>query len=710
MITKKLFCMVAGAMLAGLVSSRVVAEQPSLFSLSLEDLANIQLDLATGTPKTLQAAPSVASVITAADIAMLGARTLDEVLETVPGLHVSLSSLNRLDAVYSLRGIHTGFNPHVQLLLDGNPVKWSAQGGRPYQLRLPTSAIAKIEVIRGPGSALYGSDAFSGVINVITKAGESAVGFEAGMRTGSFGSRDFWVTGTKVLSAWQLSANLNYMESDGDTSRVVDSDLQTTLDDIFATSASLAPAALASDYRVFDIHLGARNDNWNFNLWHWRSDDTGNGVGGAQALDPSSKEQFKISSLGVSYDLPVVLGWSQQLKFNYFYNDVESNLTLLPAGSRVPIGSDGNIDFINPTATPVFTDGVIGKPGGLSRDQAIEWQAQFDQLKDHSIRIAVGYKKQRFSSTELKNFGPGILDGSEDTVSGTLTDISDTEFVFLADSERDIHHVMLQDEWSLAAKIMVTAGVRLDNYSDFGSTLNPRLALVWNTTDRLTSKVMYGSAFRAPSFGELSFINNPAAIGNSELQPETIDTSELLFDYRPLDNVKTRLNLYYYKAQNLIEFVPGAGGAVAENARDQQGHGLEWELIWQPHKTFNLAVNAAWQKSKDTETREAISDAPGKQLTLIANWRFRSEWSLNAHLNKIMDRERAVTDTRSAISDYSRLDFNLSKKNLLPGLGVSIKVKNSFDRDAREPSTDSIIQDYPLEGRSVWLELNYATF
>jgi len=174
--------------------------------------------------------------------------------------------------------------------------------------------------------------------------------------------------------------------------------------------------------------------------------------------------------------------------------------------------------------------------------------------------------------------------------------------------------------------------------------------------------------------------------------------------------LKTRLNLYYYKAQNLIEFVPGAGGAVAENARDQQGHGLEWELIWQPHKTFNLAVNAAWQKSKDTETREAISDAPGKQLTLIANWRFRSEWSLNAHLNKIMDRERAVTDTRSAISDYSRLDFNLSKKNLLPGLGVSIKVKNSFDRDAREPSTDSIIQDYPLEGRSVWLELNYATF
>ena len=710
MLTKKLFSLLGGVMLASVVPCSAVAEQPSLFSLSLEDLAQVQLDLATGTPKTLQAAPSVASVITAIDIAMLGARTLDEVLETVPGLHVSLSSLNRLDAVYSMRGIHTGFNPHVQLLLDGNPVKWNAQGGRPYQLRLPTSAIAKIEVIRGPGSALYGSDAFSGVINVITKAGESAVGFDAGMRTGSFGSRDFWVTGTKVLSAWALSANLNYMESDGDTSRVVDSDLQTTLDDIFATSASLAPAALASDYRVFDIHLSARSVNWNFNLWHWRSDDTGNGVGGAQALDPNSKEQFEISSLGVSYDLPEVLGWSQRFKFNYFYNDVESNLTLLPAGSRVPIGSDGNIDFINPTVTPLFTDGVIGAPGGVSRDQAIEWQAQFDRLKRHSIRVAVGYKKQRFSSTEWKNFGPGILDGSETTVDGTLTDISDTGFVFLANSERDIHHVMLQDEWSLAPKIMVTAGVRLDNYSDFGSTFNPRLALVWNTTERLTSKVMYGSAFRAPSFGELFFINNPATIGNSELQPETIDTSELSFDYRPLETVETRINLYFYKAQNLIEFVPGDGGAVAENARDQQGHGLEWELIWQPHKNFNLEVNAAWQKSKDADTHDAISDAPGKQYTLIANWHFRSGWLLNTHLNKIMDRERAVTDLRSAISDYTRLDFNLTKQNVLPGLGVSIKVKNSFDRDAREPSTDSIINDYPLEGRSIWLELNFATF
>src|SRR6478736_740959 len=85
------------------------------YNLSLAELGQVQISIATGNSTPLDKAPATASVIYASEIEAMGARTLDDVLETVPGLHVSLSSLSRLDSVYSIRGIHTGFNPQVLL-------------------------------------------------------------------------------------------------------------------------------------------------------------------------------------------------------------------------------------------------------------------------------------------------------------------------------------------------------------------------------------------------------------------------------------------------------------------------------------------------------------------------------------------------------------------------------------------------------------------
>ncbi|MBX2807697.1 MAG: TonB-dependent receptor plug domain-containing protein, partial [Cellvibrionaceae bacterium] len=146
---------------------------PSYLSLSLEELGKIKISIATGNEILIEDAPAIASVITAKQIKAMGARTLNEALKVIPGLHLSLSGLNRTDAIYSIRGIHnSSFNPQVLLLLDGTPITWPSQGGRPTRFSLPTSNIKHIEVIRGPGSAIYGADAFSGVINVITKHAE----------------------------------------------------------------------------------------------------------------------------------------------------------------------------------------------------------------------------------------------------------------------------------------------------------------------------------------------------------------------------------------------------------------------------------------------------------------------------------------------------------------------------------------------------------
>src|SRR5674476_488408 len=120
--------------------------------------------IASGSRQPIARAPSVATVITAEDIAAIGAADIDEVLETVPGIHVSRSPIG-YNPIYTIRGISTQYNPQVLMLVNGIPVTAAYVGDRSQiWAGMPVANIARIEVIRGPGSALYGADAFAGVI------------------------------------------------------------------------------------------------------------------------------------------------------------------------------------------------------------------------------------------------------------------------------------------------------------------------------------------------------------------------------------------------------------------------------------------------------------------------------------------------------------------------------------------------------------------
>src|SRR5665647_3955438 len=110
--------------------------------------------IATGSKQPIARAPSVASVITAEDIQAIGASDIDEVLETVPGLHVSRSPIG-YNPIYTIRGISTQYNPQVLMLVNGIPVTAAYVGDRSQiWAGMPVENIARIEVIRGPGSCL----------------------------------------------------------------------------------------------------------------------------------------------------------------------------------------------------------------------------------------------------------------------------------------------------------------------------------------------------------------------------------------------------------------------------------------------------------------------------------------------------------------------------------------------------------------------------
>ena len=323
--------------------------------------------------------------------------------------------------------------------------------------------------------------------------------------------------------------------------------------------------------------------------------------------------------------------------------------------------------------------------------------------------MALGVKQQQISPRERKNFGPGVTDGSELVLGGTLTDVSDSEFVFLPNSSRDIRYLSLQDEWQLSQSLELTTGVRYDDYSDFGGTTNPRLALVWATSSDLTAKLLYGSAFRAPSFSEQRFQNNPVSLGNPELKPEQIDTLELSFNYRARENLQTSVTFYTYKASDMIEFIQDrfATTKTAQNARDQDGKGVELEFNWKADSHLLITGNYAYQAAEDASSGAAVADAPGQQIMLAANWEFMSQWSFYPQVFWIGDRQRNSLDVRAPIADYTLVNLNLVRRNLLPRLDASLSLRNLADADAREPSSGEIPADYPLEGRSLMFELRY---
>ena len=222
----------------------------------------------------------------------------------------------------------------------------------------------------------------------------------------------------------------------------------------------------------------------------------------------------------------------------------------------------------------------------------------------------------------------------------------------------------------------------------------------------LTSKLLLGSAFRAPSFGEEFAQNNPVALGNSQLKPEIINTVELAFDYRPNFDLQEMFNIYYYEAKDLIEYAPTAAGLQAQNLNSQTGYGIELESKWKPSDDFKLGIAFAWQHSQDKETGATIPNAPGRQLSLSMLWRPQPDWSLYSSANWVADRKRAASDVRSQIGDYTLVNLTL-RRQLGQQLELAGSLRNLFDVDAREPSNGTIANDYPLEGRSLYAELRY---
>ncbi len=673
------------------------------------------ISIATGTAQPVARAPAVATVITSSDIETMGATDLDEVLESVPGLHVSRNPAG-YNPIYVIRGIYSDYNPQVLMLINGVPINTLFTGNR-HQVwaGMPVDVISRIEIIRGPGSAIYGADAFAGVINIITKGFGDIDGGIIGARTGSFNSTSVWGGNEAELGAYKVAVTAEYGSTDGQHRKIY-SDAQTHLDAQFKTTASRAPDAVNLGRKALDIRLDVLRGRWRARAGLQQRDDVQTGAGVAQALDPRGEFASRRINADLTYhNATIAPDWdfTAQLSALDTSQEVDSNVFLYPPGAVVPIGPDGNINPVTGTST-TFTQGVIGNPEVFERQYRFDVSSFYTGIERHEARIGAGiYYGEIYKVKEAKNYGPGVLAGGG-TVGGEPTDVSDTQYAFLPEDGRTNYYTFLQDVWNFANDWELTSGLRYDHYSDFGDTVNPRLALVWSTRHDLTTKLLYGRAFRAPSFAETRNRNNPVALGNPALDPETIQTIELAFDYRPSAGLRLGLNVFHYNWDDIILFVPDPGGTTrtAQNAGRQAGEGLELEAEWQAARNLRLIGNYAFQRAEEKPSGADPGNAPAHEVYARAEWQFAANWLFSPQLTWVGQRARPPGDTRPPLHGYTLADLTLRRKNIEPGLDAALSIRNLFDADAREPSPSgdpvaAIPNDLPLAGRSAYAELRY---
>lgn len=618
----------------------------------------------------------------------MGATGLEQVLESVPGLHVSISNIAS-GPIYSFRGIHTSHNPQVLMLVNGIPITNVFAGDR-SQLwgGMPLENVARIEVIRGPGSALYGADAFSGVINVITKTAADIDGTEYGVRAGSFNTRNAWIQHGGKLGALNSAFYLGVSKTDGQKG-TIQQDAQTALDKIFASNASLAPGPVNAQNKSVDARMDLSYQAWRLRT-AYQQRELGSGAGLAGALDPGMRVAESRLYLDASYEesnwLP---GWDVSATAGYY--DIKSN-PANPAYTLFPAGAFGG----------AFPNGMIGNPGHAEQHTHAGISAVYSGFERHRLRTGAGYRlEDLYQTQEFKNFNaafaplPAVVDAT-----------GNPALIFLMPHKRNLSYVFIQDEYRFAHDWTLTAGVRHDQYSDFGGTTNPRIALVWDASYSVVLKAMHGTAFRAPSFTELYAINNPVTIGNAHLSPETISTDELGVSWQPTDKLKTSLNYFQYHMRNIILPVTGAS---YQNSGGQTGKGFEFEAEIEAERNLRMTGNFSIQRSKDASTGQDAGMAPHQRAFIRTDWRFVPQWQLGATINNVSGRMREPGDTRPLIPNYTTVDLNLRGDKIAANWEVRAVLLNLFNADVREPTFKAVgmYSDIPLAGRTAYLQIQH---
>lgn len=652
-------------------------------SITREDVAENIVSVASGYSQPIRTAPAVTTVITAQQIKDIGARDLWDVLKTVPGFFLGENTI-QIEPIISVRGFKSSFNQTILFLLDGIPQTNPVTGDRAAVLGIvPLDIIERVEIMRGPGSALYGADAYSAVVNIITRRAPPQKS-QATVGIGSQQMRDARWFGGGRTGHFKIVGALEYRETDGNAPLIA-ADSQTMLDGLLGTQASRAPSEANTHLRLFGAQLNVTSENIAFMLRTSLGRDLGMNVGLANALDPFGR-----------VDITTLEG---RLTWTTHRDDWAAKIVLDELYYQSVLN---NAHYFPPGAFGIFPEGVIASSDTQQYETRLQGSAEYTGWPAHHLSVGLGAVTGKTrQNSESRNYTS--IDGALIPLANTQT-IHDPNLLMFGGREfsHDLQFVFLQDEWTLAPNWMLTLGIRYDHYSDFGDQFNPRIALVWDTSPYLTTKLIYGKGFRGPSLIDTSSRQAPAFIGNPDLDPERIESFELAFDYQFRPNLMTRLNLFHQETEDQIHIVPvGNLTSTPLNVANQVGRGVELEARWDIDRHTQLYGAYSYQVSTDETTDTDVGYSP--HHILYARWQHRqTPWFFSIQAWYVGQRDRGIMESSFPAKTYTLVD-GLVRYEFTSGFELGFQVRNLFNADAEDAVPGSALPvDIPLPGRTYY--------
>lgn len=648
------------ALFACIAAQANAQENPAdLASLSLEQLLDLEVVTASRFDQKIDHAPSAVQVISAQDIRTHGWRTLGEALESLPGLYVSDTGLyTYLGARGQLRA--GDYDTRFLLLIDGHRINDPVFSQSPVGTEFPLdmALVERIEYVPGPGSAVYGSNAFFGVINVLTKSPGQPGSGEVAIDGGSYGTHG----ARAVLStsgAWgQTLMSASHSHSRGrdfyfpefvgtETNGVISDGVVRHQDD--ERSQRLFLRHIAGDLTVMLLASDRRKD------------DPVAPYGQAFGM-PGANIQDRWIVLGTQYSraLSDTTRWQAQLDLiDYRYV--------------------GNYAYDDPYAV-INRDISTGQSIVLGSRIVTTWPRH---------TMAAGFEAQLDRAVEQRNF--------------------DVEpYINYLESKHDISSLgfFVNDEFAIGGDWLLNSGLRLDR-NDIGTLrLSPRVALISARPGGTTFKAIVGKAYRSPNAYERFYnldTNNGSQWTGPGLKAESIRTAELFFGRKLGQHSRAEVSLYDYRLRDLITLVGDDELLMLENAASASTTGAEMAFLYHWENGALLRTSYAYNRVRDSRGGPVLN-APRGIARLSATVPLGKGVSAAASTQHISRRATKL----GSVDHYTVIDANLVWEPTRFPFALSAGVRNLLDERYADPVGPEFVQDaIPRRGREYRVELSW---
>ena len=702
-------------------------------------------------PERITAAPSIISVITQEDIERMGARTLMDVLRTVPGIEITKDAMDT--SQITVRGLREASSPGIKIFIDGHTINDPVTGGATtFYYDLPLKNVQRIEIIRGPASALYGANAFVSVVNIITKNAQEIDGAEAVFGVGSFDTYNPAFLFGKILDDFEMTFYADYNTTNG-APLFVEADALSMYDAALGPSGieplSLAPGTYRVERERIDLSLKMSYHDFTFH-GKFLERQRGPFLTSFYALNDSSHEDVR----HIYADLEYRRYLTERLEFNgriYADDFLLDFKQQVGQGLRLPVEKETGREFIE------FQHGLLSEASAKSQRVGGEGVLDFRLFKNNDLTLGATYEYFAVDDVVYRTneFAPllGTDPNQPEDIQNIFQNVKLSSFQHFA-------AIFAQDTWQIRPDVDLTLGLRGDYFSEFGGVLTPKVGITYEPSRQWNFKALFGSAFRIPSFTESFLAEATLAEGETDessgtlgkLVVEELRTFELGLGYKPLEWLVGELNYFYTDINQLAETAdeeedtgeyPIGTSRVYQNVGGIDVHGFEAEIQGKSAKEIGLGIiprimsstfwiNYSFQDAKDSDTHRPVPDIARHKGNIGINFNlsaaedshdtlgvfrtFSDEFSLYFNLFLCGERLRSPDDLRDPLPAYGILDMTLTAYDLFDrGLDFSFSIKNLLDEEYHDPSPefaeDSVFStipgDFPTPGRSFFVEFRY---